>query len=107
MAFVIEQETQGESGFVIEPNTPAELQFAADVVMQLRKQAGPRGFTYAGRVVTSPEESPQDILSRVPLGELEAGGQTAMGPQNLAFGLALGRGATNILRHPVQTAQAV
>jgi hypothetical protein len=69
---------------------------------ELQKTAGPRGFTYAGRLVTDPTERPEKVLERVPLGEMEAGGLAATGTMDLAAGLALGKGAAALALHPRQ-----
>src|SRR5215831_8549237 len=59
-------------------------------ILQLSQQAGPRGFTYAGRV-GKPGESAQSLLARSPYEELETGGSYVTAPQDI---LALLGGAS-------------
>lgn len=42
----------------------------ANLIAQLQAQAGPRGATYAGRVIT-PQDTPQSIMGRLPQGDTE------------------------------------
>lgn len=69
-----------------------------DILSQLEQQAGPRGYTFAGRA-----EQPgsgrtlQDILATLPVGELESGGIAQQSPQLLK---ALAVGGMTKLRLP-------
>lgn len=54
-----------------------------DIIQQLQDQAGKRGFTYLGRAGQK-GESPEDIINRIPIGELEAGSVLSQSPELLA-----------------------
>lgn len=77
----------------------------ANIIAQLQAQAGPRGATYAGRVIT-PQDTPQSIMARLPAGDTEEYGSMGL----LAPGLGgVGAGITKAelkagVRPPVQIA---
>ena len=85
------------------PMTPIQSRFEA-----LKAEAGPRGSTFAGRLVPQgSQETAEQVLQKTPLHELEAGGLAATGAMDLAAGLALGAGVTQAVAHPLRTAEAV
>jgi hypothetical protein len=53
------------------------------LIKQLQQSAGPRGATFAGRVI-GPDDDLQSVLSRLPLGELESGGTAMQSPEMLS-----------------------
>lgn len=71
--------------------TPFDESLFLPYLLDLSRTAGPRGFTFAGRAA-KPGESLERIMSRMPIGELESGGQAAMAPQSLAGAIGLGKG---------------
>lgn len=76
----------------------------ANIIAQLQAQAGPRGATYAGRVLT-PQDTPESIMARLPQGDTEEYGTMGL----LAPGLGVGAGITKAelkagVRPPVQIA---
>src|SRR5512145_428820 len=74
---------------------------------QLKAKAGKRGFTYAGRLVTDPTETPEQVLKRTPLGELESGGRAVTAPLDLAAGVGLSKLAVGAMASPRQTGRSV
>lgn len=74
---------------------------------ELKGTAGARGSTFAGRLV--PQESTEtapEVLSRIPLGELESAASITFAPQNVAAGIGLAGGALRLGAHPIETLRA-
>ena len=85
------------------PMTPIQSRFEA-----LKAEAGPRGSTFAGRLVPQgSQETAEQVLQKTPLHELEAGGLAATGAMDLAAGLAMSGGIVQAVAHPLRTAEAV
>ena len=83
--------------------TPIQSRFEA-----LKAEAGPRGSTFAGRLVPQgSQETAEEVLKKTPLHELEAGGLAATGAMDLAAGLAMSGGIVQAVAHPLRTAEAV
>lgn len=61
------------TGSPIGQQPPVNL--VSNALARLQSQAGSRGYTYAGRL-GQPGDTPESIMGRTPMGELEGAGQT-------------------------------
>ncbi len=73
---------------------------------KLKATAGPRGFTFAGRVVTNPDETIADTLKRTPAAELEAGSRVATGAADLAAMGGMAKLAAVVGANPAQAGKS-
>jgi hypothetical protein len=87
--------------------TPFEQLRARAVERPDIAKPGEKPFTFAGRVV-KPGETPEEVLKRQPLAELEAGGRALPGGVGeLALGLGLSKAAVAGAAAPKQSAAAI
>lgn len=77
----------------------SQAQIAA-LLQALRATAGPRGATYAGRVIT-PQDTPQSIMARTPAGDVEEFGQL-IGPAAGAVGAGITKAQLKAGLRPIE-----
>src|SRR5262245_23039024 len=70
----------------------------ADLIARQDEIAGPRGSTVLGRVVAKgSKETPQELLARTPLAELETGSLATQASANLAAAAVLSKSAASVI----------